>query len=205
VDNGESHLVDQVLFATGRNPNSAGLGLEDLGIKLKANGAVEVDEWSQTVIPSIHAVGDVTHRAALTPVAIHEGQAFARTVFAAEPTRPEYELIPTAAFTQPEIGTVGLTETEARKRGPVEIYRSTYRPMLNILAGRDEKMLMKLIIDAKDRKVLGCHIVGHGAGEMIQLVAIPMRMGATKDDFDRTMAVHPTAAEELVTMRDPIE
>jgi len=202
-DNGERHQVDQVMFATGRNPNSAGLGLEALGVGVKRNGAIEVDEWSQTVIPSIHAVGDVTHRAALTPVAIREGEAFARTVFKAEATKPDHMLIPTAIFTQPEVGTVGVTESEARDAGPVDIYRSTFRPMSNVMADRAEKMLMKLIVRKDDRVVVGCHIVGHGAGEMIQLAAVAIRMGATKDDFDRTVAVHPTSAEELVTMRDP--
>jgi glutathione reductase (NADPH) len=203
-DNGERHNVDQVMFATGRNPNSAGLGLEDLGVGIKRNGAIEVDEWSQSVIPSIHAVGDVTHRAALTPVAIREGEAFARTVFKAEPTKPDHMLIPTAIFTQPEVGTVGMTEAEAREAGAVEIYRSVFRPMSNVMADRAEKMLMKLIVRKDDQRVLGCHIVGHGAGEMIQLAAVAVRMGATKGDFDRTVAVHPTAAEELVTMRDPV-
>ena len=203
-DNGERHHVDQVMFATGRNPNSAALGLEDLGVGIKRNGAIEVDEWSQSVIPSIHAVGDVTHRAALTPVAIREGEAFARTVFKAEPTRADHMLIPTAIFTQPEVGTVGMTEAEAREGCAVEIYKSTFRPMSNVMADRAEKMLMKLIVRKDDQTVLGCHIVGHGAGEMIQLAAVAIRMGATKGDFDRTVAVHPTAAEELVTMRDPV-
>lgn len=195
--------ADLVLFAIGRRPNTEGLGLAKAGVHLKHNGAVAVDEWSQTAVPSIYAVGDVTARAALTPVAIREGQAFADTVFGGAPVKPEHALIPTAVFTQPEIGTVGLAEAEARKLGPVEIYRVTFRPMLNILAGRDEKMLMKLVVGA-DRRVLGCHVVGHGAGEMIQLAAVALRMGATKEDFDRTIAVHPTAAEELVTMRTPV-
>lgn len=195
--------ADLVLFAIGRRPNTEGLGLAKAGVHLKHNGAVAVDEWSQTAVPSIYAVGDVTARAALTPVAIREGQAFADTVFGGAPVKPEHALIPTAVFTQPEIGTVGLAEAEARKLGPVEIYRATFRPMLNILAGRDEKMLMKLVVGA-DRRVLGCHVVGHGAGEMIQLAAVALRMGATKEDFDRTIAVHPTAAEELVTMRTPV-
>ncbi|PZQ49384.1 MAG: glutathione-disulfide reductase [Rhodovulum sulfidophilum] len=195
--------ADLVLFAIGRRPNTEGLGLAEAGVHLKHNGAVAVDEWSQTAVPSIYAVGDVTARAALTPVAIREGQAFADTVFGGAPVKPEHALIPTAVFTQPEIGTVGLAEAEARKLGPVEIYRATFRPMLNILAGRDEKMLMKLVVGA-ERRVLGCHIVGHGAGEMIQLAAVALRMGATKEDFDRTIAVHPTAAEELVTMRTPV-
>jgi glutathione reductase (NADPH) len=201
LDNGEAHLVDKVLFATGRNPNTAGLGLERLGVELKANGAVAVDDWSQSGVPSIYAVGDVTDRAALTPVAIREGEAFARTVFAAEPVKPDHLLIPTAVFTRPELGTIGLSETDARRAGEIEVYVSRFRPMAHVLAGRAEKMLMKLVVEAGSRRVVGCHIVGQGAAEMIQLAAVAIRMGATKDDFDSTMAVHPTAAEELVTMR----
>jgi glutathione reductase (NADPH) len=205
LDNGERHIVDQVLFATGRGPNSTGLGLEALGITLGANGAIPVDAWSQTPVPSIYAVGDVTDRAALTPVAIREGAAFAETVFAALPARPDHALIPTAIFTQPEAATVGLTEAEARAAGPVEIYRTTFRPMLATLSGRDERAMMKLVVDKPTGRVLGCHLVGHAAAEMIQLVAIPLRLGATKADFDATMAVHPTSAEELVTMRTAAE
>ncbi len=204
LDNGAVETVDLVMFATGRAPNTEGLGLEDLGVRLRAGGAIEVDAWSQTAVPSIFAVGDVTARAQLTPAAIREGQAFADTIFGGRPTRPDHSLIPTAVFTQPEIGTVGLSEAEARERGPVAIYRATFRPMLNILAGRDERMLMKLVVDATSRKVLGCHVVGHAAGEMIQLAAVAIGMGATKEDFDSTMPVHPTAAEELVTMRSAV-
>ena len=179
-------------------------GLEALGVKLGRGGAIAVDAYSQTSVPSIYAVGDVTNRLALTPVAIREGRAFAETVFGGNPTKPDHALVATAVFTQPEIGTVGLSEAAARADGPVEIYRATFRPMQNILAGRDEKMLMKLIVAKDTRKVLGVHIVGHGAGEMIQLAGIAVKMGATKEDFDRTVAVHPTAAEELVTMREPV-
>ncbi len=204
LDNGEALIADQVMMATGRVPNSAGLGLEELEVPLGPNGAVQVDVWSQTTVPSIYAVGDVTDRAALTPVAIREGQAFAETVFLGRPVKPDHMLIPTAVFTRPEIGTVGQTEAQARAETEVEIYRTRFRPMLHILAGRDERMLMKLIVRRSDRRVLGCHVVGQGAAEIIQMAAIAMRMGATKDDFDRTMAVHPTAAEELVTMRDPV-
>jgi glutathione reductase (NADPH) len=205
LDNGAEVRVEQVMFATGRHPTSGGLGLAEAGVTLKPNGAIKVDEWSQTSVPSIYAVGDVTDRVALTPAAIREGHAFADTVFGGTPRKADHGLIPSAVFTQPEIGTVGLTETEAREKGEVEIYRSVFRPMLNTLSGRAERMLMKLVVARDSRKVLGCHIVGHGAGEMIQMVAIPMRMGATKDDFDSTLAVHPTAAEELVTMRTPVE
>ncbi len=192
--------VDQVIYATGRVPNTAGLGLEDVGVELGRNGAVKVDEYSATTVPSIYAVGDVTDRVALTPVAIREGMAFVETVFKDNPTRPDHDLIPTAVFTQPEIGTVGLGEEEARDQEEIEVYAAAFRPMMHILAGKDEKMLMKLIVSKATRKVLGCHIVGHGAGEMIQLAGVAVKMGATKEDFDRTVAVHPTAAEELVTM-----
>ncbi len=201
LDNNECHLVDLVLAATGRTPNTEGLGLEALGVGLAANGAVAVDDWSQTAIPSIFAVGDVTDRVALTPVAIREGHAFADTVFGARPVKPDHTLIASAVFTQPEVGTIGPTEAEARKAGPVEIFRTVFRPMHNVMAGRDERMLMKLVVAADTRRVLACHIVGPSAAEMVQLAAIAIRMGATKEDFDQTMAVHPTAAEELVTMR----
>ncbi len=201
---GECREAGLVLYATGRNPNTAGLGLERAGVKLGPNGEVAVDEWSQSSAPSIFAVGDVTDRLALTPVAIREGAAFADTVFGAEPTPADHSLVASAIFTQPEIGTVGMTEAQARETGPIEVYRSVFRPMANILAGRDEQMLMKLLVAAGSRRVLGVHIVGPGAGEMIQLAGIAVMMGATKEDFDRTVAVHPTAAEELVTMREPI-
>ena len=196
--------ADQVLYATGRIPNTANLGLEEAGVKLGRKGEVVVDEWSQTNVPSIYAVGDVTDRVALTPVAIREGAAFVETVFNANPTKPDHTLIPTAVFTQPEIGTVGLTEEQAREEGEIEVYSAAFRPMMATLSGRDEKMLMKMIVAKADQKVLGVHIVGHGAGEMIQLAGIAVKMGATKADFDRTVAVHPTASEELVTMKTPV-
>ena len=201
LDNGEGHTVDQVLFATGRNPSSGGMGLEELGVEIAANGAIRVDAWSQTRVPSIFAVGDVTDRLPLTPVAIREGQAFAETVFGARPVRPDHALVPTAVFTRPEVGTVGLSEADARRAGPVAIYRARFRPLQNTLAGREERMLMKLVVSEEDRRVLGCHIAGPGAAEMVQLAAVALKMGATKEDFDATMALHPTAAEELVTMR----
>ncbi len=203
ADNGEVHPADVVLAATGRRPNAAGLGLEALGVGIGARGEIVVDDWSQTAVPSIYAVGDVTDRHALTPVAIREGHAFADTLFGGRPVKADHALIPTAVFTQPEVGTVGLGEAAARAAGPVEIFRTAFRPMQHVMAGRDERMLMKLVVSAADRRVLGCHIVGHGAGEMVQIAAIALNMGATKEDFDRTMPVHPTAAEELVTMRRP--
>ncbi|WP_424927796.1 glutathione-disulfide reductase [Amaricoccus tamworthensis] len=205
LDNGETHVVDHIMFATGRRASTDGLGVKETGVKLRENGSIVVDEWSQTSVPSIFAVGDVTGRAALTPVAIRDGHAFADTMFGNRGVRAYEGVIATAIFTQPEAGTVGMTEAEAREQGEVEIYRSTFRPMIATLGGGSEKMLMKMIVSKTDQKVLGVHIVGHGAAEMVQLIAIPMRMGATKADFDATMAVHPTAAEELVTMRVPVE
>ncbi len=195
---------DVILYATGRKPNSAGLGLQDIGVQLGRNGEIRVDEFSQTAVPSVFAIGDVTDRVNLTPVAIREGMAFAETVFKSNPTPVDHALIPTAVFTQPEIGTVGLTQEAAREDHEVEVYRSTFRPMFHAFADRDQRMLMKLIVDKPTQKVLGVHIVGPAAGEMIQMVGIALKMGATKQDFDATMAVHPTAAEELVTMRDPM-
>ena len=195
---------DLVLYATGRKPNSSGMGLEALGVAIGSIGEIEVDDYSQTAVPSIYAVGDVTNRINLTPVAIREGHAFADTVFQAKPTRADHDLVASAVFTQPELGTVGMTEEEGRARGGVEVYVANFRPMKSQFAGRADRMLMKLIVDQASRKVLGCHIVGPEAGEMIQLAAIAVKMGATKDDFDRTVAVHPTVAEELVTMRKPV-
>ncbi|MEM6488916.1 MAG: glutathione-disulfide reductase [Pseudomonadota bacterium] len=202
---GSALTVDAVMAATGRKPNTQGLGLEQAGVELRANGAVAVDAYSRTNVPSIYAVGDVTSRLELTPVAIREGMAFVDTVFRGQPTKPDHALVATAIFTQPEIGTVGMSEKVARADGrDVEIYRARFRPMMATLSGREERMLMKLVVDKADRRVLGVHISGHGAGEMIQMAAIAVKMGATKEDFDRTVAVHPTAAEELVTMRQPI-
>ncbi|MEM8787624.1 MAG: glutathione-disulfide reductase [Pseudomonadota bacterium] len=195
---------DVILYATGRRPATEGLGLEELGVKLGRQGAVEVDAYSQTAVPSIYAIGDVTDRVALTPVAIHEGMAFADTVFKGQPRPVDHTLIPTAVFTQPEIGTVGLTQEDARESHDIEVYRATFRPMFHAFADRDQRMLMKVIVEKASRRVLGVHIVGPGAAEMIQMLGIAVKMGATKEDFDRTMPVHPTAAEEIVTMRDAL-
>lgn len=200
---GSEREFDLVLYATGRKPNSAGLGLEAAGVLLGRNGEVKVSEWSQTAVPSIYAVGDVTDRVNLTPVAIREGHAFADTVFRGVPTKFSHDTIASAVFTQPEMGTIGLTEEQAAALGPTEVYAAAFRPMKTLFAGRNDRVLMKLLVSVATRKVLGCHIVGPGAGEMIQLVAIAIGMGATKEDFDRTVAVHPTMAEELVTMRKP--
>lgn len=201
---GTEREFDLVLYATGRKPNAKGLGLEDLGVHFGRNGQIVVDEWSQTAVPSIFAVGDVTDRVNLTPVAIREGHAFADTVFRGVPTRFDHALIPSAVFTQPELGSVGLSEEAARAQEEIEVYAATFRPMKTLFAGRQDRVLMKLIVSAATRRVLGCHIVAPDAGEMIQLAAIAIGMGATKEDFDRTLAVHPTMAEELVTMRKPI-
>jgi len=203
-NHGDTLVVDQVLYATGRVPNSRKLGLEEVGVSLAKSGAVEVDKWSQTNVPSIFAVGDVTDRLALTPVAIREGQAFSETIFKSNRTAADHALVPTAVFTQPEIGTVGLSEAQARESHDVDIYRTSFLGMYHAMAERDERMLMKLIVDKASRVVLGVHIVGHGAGEMIQMVGIAVKMGATKEQFDATVAVHPTAAEELVTMKEPV-
>jgi glutathione reductase (NADPH) len=202
LKNGQVLEAGQIMFAIGRAPYTNGLGLEHAGVETKANGAMKVDEYSKTNIDHIYAVGDVTDRVALTPVAIREGHAFADTVFGGKDIKVDHSLIPTAVFSQPEIGTVGLTEAQAREQyGEVDIYKSTFRPMKHTLSGRDEKMLMKLIVEPKSDKVIGCHIMGPDAGEMAQLLGISVKMGATKADFDSTMAVHPTASEELVTMR----
>lgn len=192
-----------VMFATGRSPNVKGLGLETAGVKLTAMGAVAVDAYSQSSVPSIYAVGDVTGRAALTPVAIREGGYFAETVFNNNPMAVDHSQIPTAVFSDPEIGVIGLTEAEAATHGDIDVYLARFRPMMNTLSTRTERMILKLITEKDGGKVLGCHILGPGAAEMIQLVAIPMGMGASKADFDRAIALHPSAAEELVTFKAP--
>ncbi|MDZ7909722.1 MAG: glutathione-disulfide reductase [Gemmobacter sp.] len=204
TETGAAEEFDLVMYATGRKPNSAGLGLEALGVPLGRNGEIRVDGWSQTAVPSIYAVGDVTDRINLTPVAIREGHAFADTVFCGKPRQADHELVASAVFTQPEMGTVGLSEETARLQEPVEVYVASFRPMQSLFAGRQDRVMMKLVVSRASRKVLGCHIVGPAAGEMIQLAAIAVKMGATKEDFDRTVAVHPTMSEELVTMRHPV-
>lgn len=199
-----SLAADAVLFATGRRPSTGGLGLAELGVGLGKGGEVIVDRFSQSAVPSIHAIGDVTGRINLTPVAIREGMALVRTIFDGVPTPVDHDLVPVAVFTQPELGTVGLTEEEAAARGPYEIYATRFRPMRSAFAGSGATVLMKLVVDAQTRRVLGCHIVAPEAGEMIQLAAIAVKMGATKEDFDRTVAVHPTMAEEIVTLQRPV-
>ena len=196
--------ADRVMFAVGRKPNIANLGIEQAGIKTAPLGGIAVDAYSRTSAPNIYAIGDVTNRINLTPVAIREGHAFADTVFGGRPTIVDHTNVPTAVFSDPEVGAVGLNETQARERlARVDVYRSTFRPLKATLSGRHSRMLMKLVVDAATDRVVGVHIVGEGAGEMIQLISIAVKMGATKADLDATMAVHPTAAEELVTMREP--
>lgn len=201
---GSEKVYDAVLFATGRIPNTAKMGLEDIGVSLSRHGAVSVDEYSQTAVPSIYAIGDVTDRVNLTPVAIREGMAFVETVFKNNPTPVDHKLIPSAVFTQPEFGTVGLSEEEARDQEPIDVYCTSFRPMRTAFANRPDRVLMKLVVSKQRNKVLGCHIVAPGAGEMIQLAGIAIKMGATKEDFDKTVAVHPTMSEEIVTMREPV-
>jgi glutathione reductase (NADPH) len=179
------------------------MGLEALGVELTRHGHVEVDEYSQTSVPSIYAVGDVTGRKALTPVAIREGQAFAHTVFGNRPTAVDLSLLGTAVFAEPEVSTIGLTETEARTHGDIDVYVTRFRPMMETLSDRSGRMMLKLITLPDEGRVLGVHIVGAGAAEMIQMAAIALGMGATKADFDRAVAMHPTAAEELVTFKSP--
>ena len=205
LSSGSSIASDQVMFAIGRHPNVGGLGLEKAGVAINAaNGGIAVDAFSKTSVDNIYAIGDVTHRINLTPVAIREGHAFADTVFGKREVRVDHADIPTAVFCQPEVGTVGLTENQAREKFThVDIYKATFRPMKATLSGRDTRMLMKLVVDGSSDRVVGVHIVGDGAAEMVQVLGIAVKMKATKADFDATMALHPTAAEELVTMRTP--
>ncbi|MDA0961740.1 MAG: FAD-dependent oxidoreductase [Proteobacteria bacterium] len=201
---GHEGVYDAVLFATGRDPNTTEMGLEEIGVGLGRRGEILVNAYSQTAVPSVYAIGDVTDRVNLTPVAIREAMAFVETVFRANPVPVDYDLIPSPGFTQPELGTVGLTEEQARDREPIEVYCASFRPMRTAFAGKADRVLMKLVVSQATRRVLGCHIVAPGAGEMIQLAGIAVKMGATKEDFDRTVAVHPTMSEEIVTMRQPV-
>ncbi len=205
LSNGSSIASNQVMFAIGRHPNVTGLGLEKAGVALNPrNGGVAVDNFSRTSAPNIYAIGDVTHRINLTPVAIREGHAFADTVFGKRTVEVDHTNIPTAVFSQPEVGTVGLTEGEARAQfSHVDIYKTAFRPIKSTISGRDTRVLMKLVVDGATDRMLGCHVVGDSAAEIIQAVAIAVKMKATKADFDATFALHPTAAEELVTMRTP--
>jgi glutathione reductase (NADPH) len=204
LSDGSAVEADQVLMATGRAPNTRGLGVETTGLTLSAHGAVKVDDNLTSELPSIHAVGDVTHRVNLTPVAIREGHALADRLFGRSSAPIRYDTIPHTVFGTPELGAVGLTEAEALQRlAKVEVYKTDFRPMKASLSGSAERTIMKLIVDGGTQKIVGAHLLAAEAGEMIQLVAVAMTMGATKADFDATVAVHPTAAEELVTMRYP--
>lgn len=202
---GREHSAGLVMAATGRRPNTRNLGLETVGVEMDAGGAVKVDEWSRTSVDNIYAVGDVTDRMALTPIAIAEGRALAETLYNDNPMRISYDNVPTAVFSLPPLGTVGLTEAEARaKFAKVDIYRTGFRPMKHTLSGRDERVMMKLVVDGDSQRVLGCHMMGMDAPEIVQGLAIALNMGATKADFDRTIALHPSTAEEFVLMREKV-
>src|SRR6266536_2599193 len=205
LSDGQAIETDRVMFAIGRRPNVAGFGLEAAGVALSENGGIAVDPYSRSSASNVYAVGDVTNRVNLTPVAIREGQAFADTVFGNRPTAVDHAHVPTAVFSEPEVGVIGMTEAMARARlAAVDVYRASFRPLKATLSGRDTRMLMKLVVDGSTDRVVGCHIVGPDAAELIQLVGVAVTMKARKADFDATMAVHPTAAEELVTMRKPV-
>ena len=197
--------ADQILYATGRVPNTHSLGLRQAGVQLKEDGAIVVDDYSKTNIDSIYAIGDCTNRMMLTPVAIAEGRAVAETLFNNTPMKPNYVNVPSVVFSQPNIGTVGLTEAEARENyTKIDVYKTTFRPLKHTLTGRGERTMMKIVVDHITDKVLGCHMVGPDAGEIIQGLAVAMNCGATKAQFDATIGIHPTAAEEFVTMRTPV-
>jgi glutathione reductase (NADPH) len=202
TNKGDVIEADQIMLAIGRAPNTEMLHVEKAGVELGRRGEVVVDRFSRTSAEHIYAIGDVTDRVQLTPVAIHEAMCFVKTAFQGNPTAPDHENIATAVFTTPEIGVVGMSEMKALGMGhSIDVYKSTFKPLRHTLTGRDEKMMMKLIIEQKTDKVLGCHIFGHGAAEIIQVVGVALKMGATKAQFDSTIALHPSAAEELVTMR----
>ena len=202
MTNHEDLEVDCVMFATGRIPNTAGLGLENIGVELTARGAVKVDRFSKSTVESVYAVGDVTDRVQLTPVAIREGHAFADTVFGNKPTSVSYDCVPSAVFSHPPIAGVGMTEGEARnKLGTIKVYQSDFRPMKNVLAGRNERSLYKMICDAADERIVGIHMIGPEAPEIMQAAAVAVKAGLTKQAFDDTVAIHPTMAEELVLLK----
>ncbi|HZR82214.1 MAG TPA: glutathione-disulfide reductase [Candidatus Binatia bacterium] len=205
LESGGVLAADLVLYATGRLPNTRGLGLESAGVALEPNGAVAVDEYSRSSVPCIHAIGDVTDRINLTPVAIHEGMAIAATLFAGRPTKPDYANVPSAVFSQPNVGTVGLTERVAGElHAAIDVYRTRFRPLKHTLTGRDETTMMKLVVERATDRVLGCHMVGPEAGEIVQGLAIAVKCHAKKAQFDATIGIHPTGAEEFVTMREPV-
>ena len=205
LNDGSALETDAVLYATGRVPNTRGLGLEALGVKTGAGGEIVVDDYSRSSVPSVWAIGDVTDRLNLTPVALHEGICFARTVFGKQPTRPHHRDVPTAVFSTPSIGTVGLTEEEARaQHGDVLVFRSSFKPLRHTLTGRDEQTLVKLVVDRTTDRVLGAHMLGPEAGEIIQGLGVAVKCGATKAQLDSTLGIHPTTAEEFVTLRQPV-
>jgi glutathione reductase (NADPH) len=200
---GSSESFDLVMFATGRVPNTANLGLEQAGVRLREDGAIVVDKCSQSSVPSIHAIGDVTNRINLTPVATHEGMALAKTLFGGQPTPADHENVPTAVFSHPNIATVGLSEEHARQRyGAVDVYKTSFRSLKHTMGKSEEKVFMKLVVDGASQKVVGAHMIGPEAGEIIQGIAIAVKVGATKLQFDSTIGIHPTAAEEFVTLRE---
>ena len=200
LSDGSTVNTDCLFYATGRIPNTSNLGLEQIGVKVDGSGAVVINELQQSSVPSIYAIGDVTNRLNLTPVAIRDAISFVETAIKGNPSSPDHELVATAVFTRPEIGTVGLTEKEALKNYSTKIFITKFKPLANAVSGRDERTVMKMIVDELTGKVLGCHLIGPNSAEMIQLAAVAIKMGATKNDFDRTCAVHPTMAEELVTL-----
>ncbi len=202
---GQEISADLVMYATGRKPNTAGLGLAEIGVALNAEGAIEVDAWQRTTVPNIYAVGDVTDRLNLTPVAIAEARAIAETLCNDNPIKMDHDDVPTAVFSNPPIGAVGLTEEAARRQfGEVDVYLARFRPMKNTLSGREERTVMKLIVEPRSDRVVGCHMLGPDAPEIIQGLAIAIKCGATKKQFDQTVGIHPSAAEEFVTMRDKL-
>lgn len=203
LTDGTTLEADCIMFATGRHPRTQGIGLEEIGVEMDAKGAIKVDDYSRTNLDNVWAIGDVTDRIALTPVAIQEAMALYRTEYLGDPTPCDHANVPSAVFSQPPVGSVGLTETQAAAQyGTLDIYRSTFTPMKLSLTEREEKTMMKIIVDQASQKVVGVHMVGPDAGEIIQGIAIAVKMGATKRDFDRTVGIHPTAAEEFVTMRE---
>jgi glutathione reductase (NADPH) len=203
LSDGRKLEAECVMLATGRKPHTAGLGLSAAGVATRPDGAIVVDAASRTNVASVFAIGDVTNRVNLTPVAIREGHAFADSVFGKRVWSTNYDNIPTAVFTTPEIGTVGLSEADARAKGfALDIYKTRFRPMKGTISGREERTVMKLVVDQASDRVLGVHVLGPDAAEMVQMAAIALNLGATKADFDRTMPLHPCAAEELVTLRE---
>lgn len=204
LDGAETLDCDRVFYATGRRPNTEGLGLQDVGVQVNEHGAVKVDAYFETAVPSIFALGDVIDRIQLTPVAINEGMAFVATQFENRPTPMHYDYVPAAVFSHPPVGTVGQSEFEAREIGAVDVYLSRFRPMKHTLSGRDARTMMKLVVDRDSQRVVGCHMVGEDAPEIIQGFAVAIKCGATKQQFDATVGIHPSAAEEFVTMRDKL-